>query len=337
MQANATGKFTQEADFRRERDFGAKVGATFEFVVAQFRPLFKCLAYFVLPGALLAGAGMGLLMNTLLASMPSLPNGAQSGSRGPVHIAQQFSSPFNGLSFVGIGLAMVGFLVAFLLLSSTVYGFVRVRMSTPSNEPVRPAQVWAVVWSRLGSVVGAWLLLGIVLLIGMGVLGGVLGLIGPGFVVLLFFPMAWLLVCLTLYFPALWMEDSGVVAALRRSFYLIKGKWWSSFGLYFVMSFITGILNYIFIIPFYALMMGKMLLGWKGADSELLSIAAMSIYALGWIFTAVLPLVAMLFQYFNLVERKDGVGLRQLVNSLGQAAAPVAHGTTYRPDEEGEY
>ena len=37
----ATGKFTQEADLRRERDFGAKVAATFEFVVAQFRPLFK--------------------------------------------------------------------------------------------------------------------------------------------------------------------------------------------------------------------------------------------------------------------------------------------------------
>jgi cellulose synthase/poly-beta-1,6-N-acetylglucosamine synthase-like glycosyltransferase len=124
--------------------------------------------------------------------------------------------------------------------------------------------------------------------------------------------------------------------AFRRSFYLIKGKWWSTFGLYVVISFVTGIINYLFIIPFYALMMGKMLLHWQ-FDTELLSVAAMSIYALGWVFTAVLPLVAMLFQYFNLVERREGVGLRQLIGQLGKTAAPQVSSAAYRPDEEGEY
>ena len=327
-------KFTQEADFRRERDFGAKIGATFEFVTAQFKPLFKCLAYFVLPGALLAGIGMGLFVNKMLATMPSV----NSAGHGPMVMARNYSTnPFAGTSFVGIGLAMVGFLVAFLLLSSTVYGFVRVRMSLPADEVVQPAQVWAYVSRRLGRVVGAWLLLTLVMLVSMGVVGGCLALLGAGFVVLLFLPLMWATVCLALYFPALWMEDEGVLAALRRSFYLVKGKWWSTLGLYLIISFITGIINYVFLIPVYGLMAARMMLQLPGFNSELLSVAAMSIYALGWVFTASLPLIAMLFQYFNLVERKEGVGLRLLVSTLGQTAAPQVHNATYQADEEGEY
>ncbi|MBF9220074.1 hypothetical protein [Hymenobacter ruricola] len=330
----AKSRFTREADFRQERDFGAKVGATFEFVTAQFRPLVKCLAYFVLPAALLGGIGMGLAMGNLL--------GLMTGGTGRVtsRLPEQFGGPnplMTGSSVLGFGLAALGFLAAFLLLSSTVYGFVRVRLNTPPDEPVTPGRVWAFVRGRLGSVVGAWLLLSIILGLGIGIVGGALGLLGPGFIVLLMPALLWVVVCLSLYFPALWMEDGGVVAAFHRSFYLIKGKWWSTFGLYLVVSFITGVLNYIFIIPFYGLMAARLVFHWNVDDSGILNIMAMCIYALGWIFTAVLPLVAMLFQYFNLVERREGVGVRQLLSTLGQTTAPQVSNAAYRPDEEGEY
>ena len=326
--------FTHEMDFRRERDFGAKVGATFEFVSAQFKPLVKCLLYFVLPGALLAGIGMGLVAGRIMSIIPGIDSG-----RGPGSIQKDVmrATMLSGTSFAGMALAVLGFLAAFLLLTSTVYGFVQVRMHTPPAEVVEPARVWQFVRPRLGRVVLAWLLLTVLSVVGMGVVGGALALIGPGFVVLLFPVFLWLMVCLTLYFPALWMEDEGVLAALRRSFYLIKGKWWSSMGLYMVMSMLTGVVNYIFIIPFYGLMMARMLLKVPGLDSEIWSVGAMSIYALGWVFTATLPLIAMLFQYFNLVERKEGVGMRLMVASLGQTAAPQVSNGTYRPDDEGEY
>jgi hypothetical protein len=327
-------RFTQEADFRRERDFGAKVGATFEFVSAQFRPLMKCLAYFVLPAALLGGIGIGLLMGNVLGVAGSTGLGRTSRMASPFGAANPM---LMSSSILGIALAAAGFLAAFLLLSSTVYGFVRVRMHTPPDEPVAPGQVWACVRGRLGSVVGAWLLLTIVLGLGFGVLAGALALIGPGFMVLLFPVLLWVVVCLTLYFPVLWMEDGGVVAAFRRSFYLIKGKWWSTLGLYMIITFITGVMNYLFIIPMYGLMAARLFFHWNVDDGGILSVAATCVYALGWIFTAVLPLVAMLFQYFNLVERRDGLGLRQLVNSIGQTPAPQVSNATYRPDEEGEY
>jgi len=329
-------RFTHEAEFRRERDFGTKVSTTFEFITAQFRPLMKCLAYFVLPPALLFGVGLGLVFNGFMSMVPL------GGSR--------LSGPgLGGMTlgiFSGFGLAFLGAMLAFLLISSTVYGFVRVRMNTPAQQEVQPAQVWAYMRPRLGRVVLAWLLflgLGIVAMLVMGLFVGLMGAVlgqSPGFAVLLMFlvfiPLVWAVVALSLYFPALWIEDTDVWTALRRCFYLVYGKWWSSFGLYFVVAFIQSFLSYLFAIPMYGVIMLKAL-RIPGFDSGILSIATVSLYSLGLIFTSVLTLVAMLFQYFNLVERKEGLGLRLMVNSLGQTAAPQASNAAYQPDEEGEY
>ena len=48
-------------------------------------------------------------------------------------------------------------------------------------------------------------------------------------------------------------------------------------------------------------------------------------------------LLALAFQYFNLVERREGAGLSLMVESLGQTAAPRVGSTNYRPDDDGEY
>jgi hypothetical protein len=47
--------------------------------------------------------------------------------------------------------------------------------------------------------------------------------------------------------------------------------------------------------------------------------------------------IAIAFQYFNLVERHDAIGLRNMVSQLGQAPATAPTAAAYRPDEEGEY
>ncbi|GAA4369650.1 hypothetical protein GCM10023185_43500 [Hymenobacter saemangeumensis] len=334
-------KFIHEAEFRRERDFGTKVSATFEFLTAQFRPLLKCVAYFVLPAALLCGIGMGLLFNNLTALIPAA---GSSPNRNAVS-----SMGMNAL--VGGGLSTIGLTVAFLLLSTTVYAYIRLRMDTPAAEPVQPAQVWQYIRPRLGRVVLGTLMLGglaaVLFLGGFGVIIATLAplmrsgdvgpiLLGVGLSFLVFGFMMWAMVCLSMYFPAMLLEDADVWTSLRRSFYLVRGKWWSTLGLYMVITFIQSFIAYLFAIPMYGVMLVQML-KIPGFDSPVLSVVTASIYAIGAVFTMVLPLIALAFQYFNLVERKDGVGLQQLVNSLGQTPAPQVSNAAFRPDEEGEY
>jgi hypothetical protein len=344
--------YTTPADFWRERDFGAKISAVFEFIGAHWRPLGKCLLYFVLPCALLMGIGMGLFTNSMYNKMGGLMGGAAASRQlgGPVEIAPQYgsgSSPFNQFNLGGIAMGFLGSMLSFLLLVGTVFGYVRARLHQPAATPITPAVVWAEIKSRIGRMLLVIVLAGTAYLV---VVAGAFALIalfgrsgavsvGAGLlgIPLVFALATYLGIVLSLFFPVLWLEDGGVFATVGRCFQLIKGRWWATFGLLLVVAMIQGMLLIVFIIPQYAVMIGKMM-HVPGLNSDILGLVAQCIYAVGIMFTYTIPLLALAFQYFHLAEQKEGWGLRLLVDALGQPQAiPVAQSGYYRPDDEGEY
>ncbi len=328
--------FTKAADFRQQRDFSQKIGATFEFLGQHWRPLGRCLLYFVLPLSLVMGIGLGLLTNNVW----NLAGQAQTNPE----VLKSTGMTFGASYFSGFGLTMLGGVLAFLMVVSTVHSYVRLLLTTEPTEPPTPAEVWVEIKSRLGRLLLACLLLlgaylGVMLVFGLVVGGGMAAGGGPFIflLVLILMPLLlYLLVPLTLYFPILWFDDEGLFAALRRCYYLVKGKWWATFGLFIIASMIQGLLSFIFILPQYAVMFGKMM-HIPGLDSDLTGLVAQTLYASGTMLLYPVSLLAMLFQYFNLVERKEGLGLRDRIASLGATAAPVAANSSFRPDDEGEY
>jgi hypothetical protein len=341
--------YTTPADFWKERDFGAKISATFEFISVHWRPLGKCLLYFVLPGALLMGIGLGLFTNSMYNQMGGVMGGAMAKRSvgGPVEIAQPYgSSPFSTLNITGIVVGMLATMLSFLLLVGTVYGYVRARLHLPATTPITPAVVWAEIRGRMGKI------LLIIVLVGVAYMAVVLGAVGlfalfarSGDSVwsallgmpLLFSLVVYLAIVLSLFFPVLWLEEGNVFTTVARCFQLIKGRWWATFGLLAVIGIIQGTISIVFIIPQYAVMIGKML-HVPGLSSDVLGLVAQCIYAVGIMFTYPIPLLALAFQYFHLAEQKEGWGLRLLVDALGQPQViPVAQSGHYRPDEEGEY
>lgn len=338
--------YTTPADFWKERDFGAKISATFEFISAHWRPLGKCLLYFVLPGALLMGIGLGLFTNSMYNQLGGAMANRSVG--GPVEIAKPIDgSPFGSFNFGGMAIGMLASMLSFLLLVGTVYGYVRARLHSPAATPITPAVVWAEIKARIGRM------LLVIVLVGAAYMAVVLGavalfalfarsggdsvwsaLLGMP---LLFSLVVYLAIVLSLFFPVLWLEDGNVFTTVSRCFQLIKGRWWATFGLLAVIGIIQGTLLFVFIIPQYAVMIGKMM-HVPGLSSDVLGLAAQCIYAVGIMFTYTIPLLALAFQYFHLAEQKEGWGLRLLVNELGQPQViPVAQSSHYRPDEEGEY
>ena len=339
--------FTQESDFRRERDFGAKVSATFDFIGSQFKPFLKCLAYFTLPGALLMGIGLALFMGKATGFYAALFSASRTGGAHAMSSVDPLAM-YRGWGGVGLALTALGGTVTLVLLSATVYGYLRVRLHLPAAETVQPRQVWGWLRPRLGRMVLACLLLlalwlGAMVVLSM-VMGGIVAMAGVRwmflFVFVLYAAIIWLAGCLALYFPVLWLEDLGPAQALSRCFYLIKGKWWSTFGLGMVMVIIQSTMSYLFAIPMYGLLMLDVLqLNKTGTahGSSLLMQAATLLYAGSAVLLLALPLLAMGFQYFNLAERRDSIGARQQLALLGQTATPEAANHYYRPDEEGEY
>jgi Membrane domain of glycerophosphoryl diester phosphodiesterase len=144
------------------------------------------------------------------------------------------------------------------------------------------------------------------ILVGLAVIGGV---------VLLFVGSIWLGIAFSLALPALLLEDKKGSEALGRSYNLIKGRWWRSFGLlmagYILASVIAGIVQGILA----ALMFVAV------GDDSVMSVILSSLAGLaGQVITT--PFIAALtvVLYFDLRVRKEAFDLQLLAESMGGTA-----------------
>ncbi len=297
----------------RERDFGAKINAAFQFAARQGKPLLTCLLYLVAPLTLLVGIFGGLFQSKVFNFGPVPGQTTRS-------MAENFLAPDYWL--------MILFSVfAYLLLSLTVYAYLA-EYEAAGERPPTVAAVWARVRRSLLPAAGVSLLLflGAVLLVG-GLVGifaaaGIIPMAVIGGMVAFGLLLYWA-VLYSLAFPALVQEDLGVMEALQRSAYLVDGKWWSTLGLTLVMGLITGVLGYIFQFPLLLIAMLKALQVLKGEQTVLFILATM-FTTVGTTLLRGLVTLALGFQYYNLVELKDGPGLLADLDRLGQKTNPTS-------------
>jgi len=141
-------------------------------------------------------------------------------------------------------------------------------------------------------------------------------------VVILLVLYIWIYISWSFALPALFVEDVRGVKALRRSFELVRGRWWPTFGAitigYILASVVSAVAQGIFAIVIVA-----------GVDSSsvlaviIISLAGLVGYALTTPFQAALLLVI----YFDLRVRKEGFDLELLAERFGagdSAEAPLA-------------
>ena len=322
MLPRTTARFSQESDFRRQRDFGQKFSAAFEFIGAHWRGLGQALLFIVLPAAILQGIVMAILQKKFFTEALHVSGTGVSKLRQLAMFNELYQSPF-----YWVNVAVSGVFVMLLVL--TVYGYVKCCLRpTPSPEPIAVGQVWGVVKEEfIGSYLSYFGLLVLVLI---------------GFVFLAI-PGIYLSVAFSLFYIIKLVEGTGFGDTCSRCLRLVRGQWWSTFGLMMVMTMMLGIVAAIVgsLATGLVFLVGKQLGSLQSGESAGATLGLFTVVtsALGGLLNLLIYpplLLALAFQYFNLVERRDGVGLRQMVSQLGQAPAAV-HNTDYRPDDEGEY
>lgn len=309
--------YSTPADFWQERDFGAKISAAFEFIGVHWRPLGRVLLYLVMPLALVQGIVAGAL-RLQVAEVVRQHSG--EGNTLSVRYASYFSAFQSPWYFLN---SVLGFIFQSVLILS-VYGYMmRCVYAEQPGAPVTVPEVWQVV---KGKVLGTSLsLLGVWIIIAFGL-------------VFFFVPGLYMLVTLSLFFAIYVFENSDFLATISRCIDLIKGKWWSTFGL-------LGIMVLLIYLVFASVGVVVALTGGFKAmvtsSRTLPTSLAVVLSSLGGLLSVLLYVPIMLvlaFQYFNLVERREGLGARLLVAKLGDSqAAPTSQSSQYQPDEEGEY
>jgi hypothetical protein len=307
----------------------------------------------VLPTALAIGLLSGVLMLEWVNNLKSI-QGTNVDKNNPWSgISTVFSGIFLTPAYLSI---ILGSLVLITTLVLTVYGYVTLRMDTPPDQEVSVSDVWRLVRQRFLGTVLALIGLGVgmmvvsmaatmvggvlsaLLISGGGGNGVMMGFVGVIMVFLIFGATTYISITLSLFLIIWVRERLGFFATIGRSFRLIWGKWWSTFGLLIVMLIIcmviliavmllTSLISSPFALATNSPMSGAARVGFVVANL-LSSLSSLIIYPL--------LLMALAFQYFNLVERKEGESLHLLVDAIGQPTPDVAP-QALRPDDEGEY
>ncbi len=320
-------------EFQHQRDFSMKMNATFEFIKQNIKSLGRSILYIAGPPALIGSLIMATFMDDY---MKMIMGGAQGNP-------EAFTNYFLSVSFwLQMGLGMVFGVLSFVATIATIYNYLILYEEKKSNQ-IEITEVWERVKATFWMYFATAIFFGIIFIVAYIILiipVVVLAAISPW---LIFFGVVGVIVGLfyivfgsSLTFIIRGYEKKGFFESLMRSFYLVRGKWWSTFGLAIILFLIVGAVSYIFLIPYYIITLTSALhnvspdsFSEPSSTAALWSTVFFALYYLAQIFLYTLPHVGIAFQYFNLVELKEAKGLMKDIDNFGQAPNTSAS----RPEE----
>jgi hypothetical protein len=301
-------------ELRQERDFGEKINATFTFVVENWRPLVNALLLLVLPISMLSGVFAALQQNEIRNSITDLTQNLPKGSNNEIAaLLDSYLKMWNGLT--GSSFFVVSIIVGFLsqlLLVMTVNAYMLAYLDNKAR-PIDLNTILVYIKKHIVAVVVNRIAVFVVLIFAT---------------LAFFFPLLYLFLPLSVFPTMVIMaENNTAIGAIGRSISLISGKWWSTFGLMLVIGICYALLSSIFSIP--AGIVSLTEIGRSQASLAFITVTAISTGLASLLQSLIL--IAANFQYFNLVERRDGLSLFKEVDDFGTNTKRVER------EDEGEY
>ncbi|MCB0487000.1 MAG: hypothetical protein R2820_07750 [Cyclobacteriaceae bacterium] len=310
-------------EFHRARDFSKKINVTFEFLKQNFRPLTKSVLFIAGPPVLMGS----LLLGSFIGDFFNLSQSAYSGE------SEAFENYFSSVNFwLQITFGGLFMLISGIASISSINNYIILYGERKSNK-IEVHEVWEKVKQTFFMYLGTmiffvilFMVVYIILILPVFLLGAIspflvgFGVIGVFVGVFYFFFGASLTFFIRNY------EKTGFISAIRRSFFLVRGKWWSTFGLVMILSLIVSTLSYLFLIPWYAVMIVNTLhntstdvfqepsFNWKA-----MTVLFFTLYYLAQMVLYSIPNIGIALQYFNLVELKEAKGLMDDIQSLGES------------------
>ena len=281
---------SQRIEYYRIRDFSQKFNATIEYLRQHFLSLFILILVVTVPFTVVGG----FIQYYFFAELQGMAFGA--------------ADPFEIFNLIGEAIPV--FLLSMsisLILNAALFGsiFTYMRMTENNEQEVRPLEVVERLVPKLAGIVV------------ISVATSIISVMGTFFFII---PGIYLAVVLSLTIPVYVFEDISVGEALGKPFTLIRGKWWSTFGLLFVTFILVFILTFAIAMPIGVIIGINEVFG----SEELLSdqsaqfwqvVSSSVVNSLSYLMFT-LPTIALAFQYFNLTERTEGRGLKSEIEGF---------------------
>lgn len=267
---------------RKVREFGDVFNDTFAFIKQEARPLGIALATLALP--------VVLVMVILMANIKI--DQFQPGG----DIVKLYSN---------VGLIMLLFFVSQVILILTLLSYFKLYLEKgPRNFDNK--DIFREMVKKFFPVAGSTFVLGIIIFIGA---------------IMCFLPGIYLGISLSFVLPVMILEDKDFGLGFSRSFELSHKQWWWTFLIIFVYLILTYSFQIILSIP--GMIFGfSTLFGLKnGANADPDQRTYLILYnafvtLISTFFTVILN-IAIVFQYFNIVELHEGKTLASKIDLIG--------------------
>jgi hypothetical protein len=130
--------------------------------------------------------------------------------------------------------------------------------------------------------------------------------------------------CAAVYFLVRWSlvvatmmaEDVGPIRGLGRSWSLVSGSWWRTFGILLIVGILQSIISYALLILF---TLFADIFSTGDFRSALVSVGSTLLSAL----VSPITTIAVVLLYFDLRVRKEGLDLDQLAQQTSPGPAPA--------------
>ncbi|MEX0719017.1 MAG: hypothetical protein WD059_00020 [Balneolaceae bacterium] len=274
----------KEFTLQKYRDLGAILTDSFVYIRIHYKTLGKGLLFFVLPFYLVSGALVGNAYSSIFSAA--------------------FNDPENMDMMIG-GDFWLGILLLALASGSLFTVTLKHMQLARNSDTIETMDLLEDFGRNFLTLLGLYFLVifavgfSFLLLIIPGIYVGIKVFVSPTVAIL---------------------EKRNPFEAISRSWDLVEGHWWFTFAVYLVMYFITTFMSYVLIIPF-SIFLAFMSASGVDAASGGLGTSMGIFYGLLIVVASlfsVLLLIAMSLHYFNLVERKEGKGLRSQIEELAQ-------------------
>lgn len=299
----------------KPRNFGDVMNETFAFVRQVFVPLIQVIIYLVLPVLIVGSYFYARYMSSIMSIM---------GNTDPLAARQAVMNSAANI-FIGMGGIMLASILLYLAVIETF-----LKYEASSDGKITATDIFDGMKKDFFAFIGYLILFSLILFLVMLVLIGltvavfsmgskVVGVL-LGFA--LFFGFFYLMFTVA-FTPFIYMrERNGIIEAMSRAFYLIKGHWWQTFGIFFATYMVVYLASLVFIIPFYAIFFTGIMHGIKNGGAPSFEMGTWGTISLMFMFCGMFVLsclihMSLTIQYYSLVERKDGVDVMQQIENLG--------------------
>ena len=294
-------------EFRQRRDLGEVISTTMQFIIQNFLHLNGYLLMLAAPFILI-----GLMLTKLM------PNDWEV-------LLNSNPESILGYIFSAVGL----FSLFFVVLTTVLYKYLSL-YERKGAKSFNLDELFQASLKALPNVLGTFLGFALLTVMASLVIGVLVGFLSVSFglggvlvslllFLLLLIPLVYFIIHLAFVFIIRLEERVGFVKGVQRSFLLVKGYFWESFGVLIVCSLIQTAVSYAVLIP----------LGIFGFTGDLFDLtnnpeansnALLIYYGVSFglnIFTSIIPILAISLQYYNLVERKESKGLAAQIETIG--------------------